>query len=95
MKNSGDFVTAYRGDQTKRFTRRSWDVMGTDKYGWSLVPEVPKEVAEIVNAEDVSAKEPLVIEEEDDSVTFPMSASDEQAEQIKGEIAVIQKRRKK
>ena len=42
----GKYVTAYRGNQTKQFTLKSWNVMGTDKYGWTLVPEVPKEVAE-------------------------------------------------
>jgi len=45
MKKQGDFVTAYKGSLTKRFTRRSWNAMGTDKYGWLLVPEAPKEVA--------------------------------------------------
>ena len=44
MKKQGDFVTAYKGHLTKRFTRKSWNIMGTDKYGWALVPEVPKEV---------------------------------------------------
>lgn len=57
MKNR-DFVTAYKGNITQQFTRTSWEVMGTDKYGWVLVPEVPKEVANIpapliVSAENV------------------------------------------
>lgn len=44
MKNT-EFVTAYKGNQVQNFTRKSWDVLGTDKLGWSLIPEAPKEVA--------------------------------------------------
>jgi len=43
-----DFVTAYRNGKQQRFTRRSWEVMGTDKYGWALVPDAPKEVSRLV-----------------------------------------------
>jgi hypothetical protein len=43
MRNT-DTITAYKGNQTQVFTRVSWDILGSDKYGWSLIPEVPKEV---------------------------------------------------
>lgn len=43
-----DTIIAYKGNLTQEFTRVSWEVMGTDKYGWSLIPEVPKEVREAV-----------------------------------------------
>ena len=42
-------ITAIRNGATREFTRKMWDLMGTDKYGWELaekaVPQTPKEVA--------------------------------------------------
>lgn len=46
----GDYVTAYKGSVTQQFTRRSWDVMGTDKCGWAIVPDVPKEILTSANS---------------------------------------------
>lgn len=41
-------ITAIRNGVKQEFTRKMWDLMGTDKYGWELlekaVPPVPKEV---------------------------------------------------
>lgn len=108
MKKTVEYVTAYKGQLTQRFTRKSWEVMGTDKCGWALVPEVPKELLDkFKNREseedakvrselaDAQRKEILVVDEEDGSVTFPMFPTDEQAAQISEEIEVINKRRKR
>lgn len=42
-------ITAIRNGVKQEFTRKMWDLMGTDKYGWELlekaVPQIPKEVA--------------------------------------------------
>lgn len=43
MSNT-DTITAYKGNLTQVFTRKSWEILGSDKYGWELIPEVPKEV---------------------------------------------------
>ena len=43
MSNT-DTITAYKGNLTQTFTRKSWEILGSDKYGWELIPEVPKEV---------------------------------------------------
>ena len=40
-----EVLTAQRNGLTQTFTRRQWEIMGTDKYGWELIPETPKEVA--------------------------------------------------
>jgi len=41
-------IIAERGGKIREFTRKAWDLMGTDKYGWvpveSMAPPVPKEV---------------------------------------------------
>ena len=47
MEASND-VLAVKNGMERKFTRRQWDIMGTDKYGWEVVPTVPKEVADKV-----------------------------------------------
>jgi len=43
-----DYIYAEKDGAKQRFTRKSWDVLGTDKLGWVEVapapPPVPKEV---------------------------------------------------
>lgn len=52
MSNT-DTITAYKGNLTQVFTRKSWEILGSDKYGWELIPEAPKEIALLVsNAKD-------------------------------------------
>lgn len=43
-------IKATKNGLEQTFTDRQWDVMGTDKYGWEIVPEVPKEVVALQNA---------------------------------------------
>jgi hypothetical protein len=64
-----DFVTAYRNGKQQRFTRRSWEVMGTDKYGWALVPDAPKEVSRLVTFTTSTSPQPAQVIEQ----TFPQS----------------------
>jgi len=44
-------IIAVRGGKIREFTRKAWDLIGTDKYGWvpveSMAPPVPKEVVGI------------------------------------------------
>ena len=47
MSNT-DTITAYKGNLTQVFTRKSWEILGSDKYGWELIPEAPKEIAALV-----------------------------------------------
>jgi hypothetical protein len=42
-------IKAIKNGAPQIFTDRQWDVMGTDKYGWEIVPEIPKEVASMQN----------------------------------------------
>ena len=58
-------ITAIRNGVAREFTRKMWDLMGTDKYGWELlekaVPQTPKEVAGLTAAQafkDVLAESP-------------------------------------
>lgn len=58
-------ITAIRNGVKQEFTRKMWDLMGTDKYGWELaekaVPQTPKEVAGLTAAQafkDVLAEAP-------------------------------------
>ena len=59
-------ITAIRNGVTREFTRKMWDLMGTDKYGWELaekaMPQTPKEVAGLPAAQalkDVLAEAPI------------------------------------
>lgn len=45
-------LTAKRNGLEKKFTRKQWDNLGTDKYGWELVPETPKEVAPLIGSNE-------------------------------------------
>lgn len=45
-------MTAKRNGLEKKFTRKQWDNLGTDKYGWELVPETPKEVAPLIGSNE-------------------------------------------
>lgn len=60
MKDA-ELVTAYRGNVTRQFTRRNWDILGTDTYGWQLVPEVPKEVAAAISPKEQPSQTPPVV----------------------------------
>lgn len=42
MKNE---VITWKNGVRKVWTRKQWDILGTDKYGWVEEPELPKEVA--------------------------------------------------
>lgn len=48
-------VTAERNGKRRTFTRKVWDLIGTDKYGWVEVepgpPPTPKEVEEALTRE--------------------------------------------
>ena len=39
-----EILKAWKNGVCQRFTRHQWEIMGSDKYGWVLEPEVPKEV---------------------------------------------------
>lgn len=47
---STELLKAWKNGICQHFTRRQWEVLGTDKYGWVLEPAVPKEVAAIAAA---------------------------------------------
>ena len=49
---ASDILIAEKNGMTKQFTRKQWDNLGTDKYGWELVPETPKEVAPLVESNE-------------------------------------------
>lgn len=57
-------IIAVRNGKTREFTRKMWDLIGTDKYGWVPVeqttpPPVPKEVAQTVgNIADILSNTP-------------------------------------
>ena len=57
-QTNSDILTATRNGVSRTFTRRMWDIMGTDKYGWVLEPEVPKEVAELVADKPKQTRKP-------------------------------------
>lgn len=42
-------LKATKNGRVKYFTLKQWSVLGTDKYGWILEPEIPKEVAAIAS----------------------------------------------
>lgn len=58
MSNT-DTITAYKGNLTQTFTRKSWDILGSDKYGWTLIPEPPKEIAALVSSAQDDAGDSL------------------------------------
>ena len=58
MSNT-DTITAYKGNLTQVFTRKSWEILGSDKYGWELIPEAPKEIAALVVSDKDDAGESL------------------------------------
>lgn len=41
-----DFIKTYRNGVEKVWSRKQWDTLGSDKYGWEPIPDIPKEVAE-------------------------------------------------
>ena len=41
-----DQVVTWKGELRKVWTRKAWDNLGTDKYGWVEEPAMPKELAE-------------------------------------------------
>lgn len=46
-----DVIKAERNGMVREFTRKQWDIIGTDKHGWveiAQAPPVPKEVAHAV-----------------------------------------------
>ncbi len=40
-----DTIIAWKNGVRKVWTRKQWDILGTDKYGWVEEPELPKEVS--------------------------------------------------
>ena len=46
-----DTVTAYKGELKQVFSRRSWELLGDNTFGWTLVPDVPKEVKQAVQSQ--------------------------------------------
>ena len=53
-----DIVTAHRSGQTRTFPRRVWDMMGEGHCGWELIPQIPKEVAAVVEKRSESEQKP-------------------------------------
>lgn len=45
-----DTIIAWKNGVRKVWTRKQWDILGTDKYGWVEEPELPKEVAVAIEA---------------------------------------------
>ena len=43
-----ELITTYKNGQEKVWTRRQWEILGSDKHGWVVVPQTPKEVAQVV-----------------------------------------------
>jgi hypothetical protein len=57
-----DYIYAEKNGIRQRFTRKSWDVLGTDKLGWVEVeptpPPVPKEVEPVLTRQSVQTETP-------------------------------------
>lgn len=54
-----DIVHAVKNGTKGKFSRRSWDAMGTDKCGWVEIPATPKEVVAHSTASEIPNPIPL------------------------------------
>lgn len=43
-------IRTYKNGQEKEWSAQQWAILGSDKYGWEIVPEVPKEILGKVEA---------------------------------------------